>query len=170
MKTDSAKPDVRVLLVCLGNICRSPTAHGVLQQFINEKGWQERIAIDSAGTGDWHIGAAPDQRSASAAAARGYDLAALRARQVCAGDFEQFDLILAMDRTNLKDLHALCPAAHRHKLKLFLDYGSGNHDAVPDPYYSGAQGFELVLDLVEDASARLLAALQDEYSLDGAAP
>ncbi|MEQ8408610.1 MAG: low molecular weight protein-tyrosine-phosphatase [Gammaproteobacteria bacterium] len=165
-KTDLAKPAVRILLVCLGNICRSPTAHGVLQQLIEHRGLQERIAVDSAGTGDWHIGAAPDKRSSAAAALRGYDLEALRARQVCAEDFDQFDLVLAMDRTNLKDLRAQCPTRHHHKLKLFLDYGSGSHDAVPDPYYSGAQGFELVLDLVEDACEKLLESLQDEYSLD----
>ncbi len=165
MTVSASSPTVRILLVCLGNICRSPTAHGVLLKRIADKGFGHAITVDSAGTGDWHIGAAPDPRSARAAANRGYDLSALRARQVQAADFEKFDLILAMDRTNLRDLRTLCPPRFKSKLKLFLDYGSSEHDAVPDPYYSGEQGFELVLDLVEDACEQLLAALQQDYGL-----
>lgn len=164
----SSQPKVRVLLVCLGNICRSPSAHGVLEKYIKDKGLEEQIEVDSAGTGDWHIGKPPDPRSITAARKRGYDLSQLVARQVRARDFQDFDYILAMDRSNLRALQELSPPSHRARLRLFLDYGSSAHDTVPDPYYSGEQGFELVLDLIEDACERLLTEIATEH-LDSSA-
>ena len=163
--TSAGGTRIRVLLVCLGNICRSPTAHGVLEKLIENNGLSHLIDVDSAGTGDWHVGAPPDHRSLTAAAERGYDLSKLRARQVQTRDFEQFEYILAMDRTNLKDLRALCPPAHQAKLRLFLEFADTSHEAVPDPYYSGEDGFELVLNLVEEACAGLLAHLCDSHAL-----
>jgi protein-tyrosine phosphatase len=152
--------EISVLFVCLGNICRSPTAHAVFQAMVNERGLAEQVSVDSAGTGDWHLGHAPDRRTSAVAAQRGYDMDQLRARLVETGDFEQFDYILAMDEENLANLKAMCPADYPGSLGLFLDY-SVNPDyaetnAVPDPYYGGDNGFTLVLDLVEDASAGLL--------------
>ncbi len=146
-----------VLFVCLGNICRSPTAHGVFEQMVQQRGLEERIVIDSCGTGDWHIGRAPDRRASAAAKARGYDLEHLRARQVTAQDFHSFDYILAMDNNNLADLCALQPQGFTGTLRLFLDYAPqfGERE-VPDPYYGGDEGFDHVLDLVEAASEGLL--------------
>ncbi|MDA0689126.1 MAG: low molecular weight phosphotyrosine protein phosphatase [Proteobacteria bacterium] len=168
MASSRANPEIRVLMVCLGNICRSPTAHGVMEKFIQDKGLQSHIVVDSAGTGSWHIGESPDSRAAQAAARRGYDLSRLVARQVADTDFGRFHYILAMDRQNLKDLRARCPANHQSRLRLLLDYGDSEHDVVPDPYYSGAQGFELVLDLVEGACAGLLNTIQREHFPGGA--
>ncbi|MEE4193262.1 MAG: low molecular weight protein-tyrosine-phosphatase [Halieaceae bacterium] len=150
-----------VLFVCLGNICRSPTAHGIFQAQVEAAGLTDRIAVDSCGTGAWHVGEPPDTRATAAARARGYDLTPLRARQFETADFERFDHILAMDRSNLSHLEALRPADYAGTLSLFLDF----HPAppvreVPDPYYGGERGFEDVLDLVEAASRGLLEALQ----------
>lgn len=147
---------IRVLMVCLGNICRSPTAHAVIEKLIQDKGLSHLISVDSAGTGSWHIGEAPDARATEAASRRGYDLSQLRARQVADDDFRQFDYILAMDKQNLKDLRARCPEPLQSRLSLMLDYGGTDLQEVPDPYYSGPQGFELVLDLVEAACSELL--------------
>jgi len=154
----ASRQKVRVLMVCLGNICRSPTAHGVFLHRIERAGLSEFIEVDSAGTGDWHIGKQPDPRTCRAAQARGYDLTPLRARQVRADDFEKFDYILAMDGENLRNLQALCPPHLKHKVKLFLDF-AGDADGVryvPDPYYGEEDGFQKVLDLVENASGSLL--------------
>jgi protein-tyrosine phosphatase len=141
----------------LGNICRSPTAHGIFRDFVVQEKLVEQILIDSAGTGDWHIGRPPDKRASSAALTRGYDLSDIVARQVCAGDFDQFDYILAMDQQNLRDLSAMAPKQFAGKLALFLDYAQNfTEREVPDPYYGGDHGFEHVLDLVEDASKGLL--------------
>jgi protein-tyrosine phosphatase len=138
---------MKVLMVCLGNICRSPTAEAVLRAKLEAAGLAERVVVDSAGTGDWHIGSPPDPRSQRHAAQRGYDLSALRGRQVAEADFRRFDLILAMDEDNLADLQRLAPeSTSRAELRLFADA------AVPDPYTGGAAGFEQVLDLVETAS------------------
>jgi protein-tyrosine phosphatase len=138
---------MRVLMVCLGNICRSPTAEAVLRAKLEAAGLAERVVVDSAGTGDWHIGSPPDPRSQRHAAKRGYDLSALRGRQVAEADFRRFDLILAMDEDNLADLQRLAPESTScAELRLFAD------TAVPDPYAGGAAGFEQVLDLVETAS------------------
>lgn len=149
---------VNVLFVCLGNICRSPTADGVMRKQVAAAGLQAEVAVDSAGTGGWHIGRAPDSRSQAAALARGYDLSALRARQVSADDFAEFDYILAMDTSNLTDLQRLKPASYRGHLGLLLDFAEHSSlREVPDPYYGEGAGFEQVLDLVEDAVAGLLA-------------
>ena len=149
---------VGVLFVCMGNICRSPTACGVFQKKLLLAGLSKAVRVDSAGTHNYHPGSPPDERSQSHAYLRGYDLSALRARQIQDVDFEAFDLILAMDWDNLALLQADCPPAHRHKLRRLTEFCQ-KHDAqmVPDPYYEGAAGFETVLDLVEDACEGLLA-------------
>lgn len=147
---------VRVLMVCLGNICRSPTAHGVFQQRVENAGLSGLIEVDSAGTGDFHLGEKPDVRSRQAAQQRGYNLGSLRARQVRSDDFERFDYILAMDDNNLRDLQALCPAPLQHKLRLFMEFADNNYLSVPDPYYGDGEGFQLVLNLVEEAADALL--------------
>jgi protein-tyrosine phosphatase len=135
---------MKVLMVCLGNICRSPTAEAVLRAKLEAAGLAQRVVVDSAGTGDWHIGSPPDARSQRHAAKRGYDLSALRGRQVAEDDFQRFDLILAMDEDNLADLQRLAPdGASRAEVRLFAP------TEVPDPYAGGAAGFEHVLDLVE---------------------
>lgn len=147
---------IRVLMVCLGNICRSPTAHGVFQQRVESAGLAGLIEVDSAGTGDFHLGEKPDIRSRKAAQQRGYNLSSLRARQVSKDDFERFDYILAMDDNNLRDLQALCPAPLQHKLRLLMEFADNNYLSVPDPYYGEGEGFQLVLNLVEEAADALL--------------
>jgi protein-tyrosine phosphatase len=150
-----------VLFVCLGNICRSPTAHGVFARVVEEAGLESEVLVDSAGTGAWHIGEAPDGRATIAARERGYDLSPLRARQVTIGDFDQFDYILAMDRSNLMHLQALAPEHFPGYLGLLLDFHPGSAEReVPDPYYGGDEGFNHVLDLVEAASQGLLKSLR----------
>jgi protein-tyrosine phosphatase len=151
-----------ILFVCLGNICRSPTAEAVLRAAAQRAGIAARLTIDSAGTGQWHVGNPPDWRAVEHAARRGYDLTPLRARQVTREDFARFDWILAMDRHNLADLARLRPAGWGGHLGLFLDLAPelGQRD-VPDPYDGGEEGFETVLDLVERASDALVARLRD---------
>ena len=151
---------MRVLFVCLGNICRSPTAEGVLRAKLHEAGLTEQVRVASAGTGNWHVGKAPDSRSQRAAKRRGYDLSAQRAQQVSAVDFDRYDLILAMDHSNLRDLKALQPASGKAELDLFLRRYDGMKDEVPDPYYDGEHGFEEVLDLVERACDSLVVELK----------
>ena len=145
-----------ILLFCMGNICRSPTAEGVMRAKLKAAGLD--VEVDSAGTHGYHIGAPPDERSQEHAALRGYDLSTLRARKLMAADFERFDLVLAMDDDNLAHAERLCPTSQRHRLKLLMDYAphAGNPH-VPDPYYGGARGFEEVLDLVEAACEGLIA-------------
>ena len=153
---------VSVLFVCLGNICRSPTAEVVFRDRVKAAGLEELILIDSAGTGDWHIGRAPDPRTQEAAAGRGYDMSSLRARQVSAADFDKFDVVLAMDNANLADLQAMQPADSAVILKRFLDYATDTSiREVPDPYYGGQDGFAQVLNLVEEGSEGLLEALRE---------
>jgi protein-tyrosine phosphatase len=155
------KKIVRILMVCLGNICRSPTAEGVLRCLVAQEAPNLSIEIDSAGTADYHIGAPPDPRSQRAAQRRGIDISGLRARQVTLDDFARFDLILAMDRENLRELQAMKPVNSRASLRLFLDYAPElNLRDVPDPYYRDAKAFEEVLDLTGAASRGLLASLQ----------
>lgn len=152
---------VKVLLVCMGNICRSPTAEGVLRSHAERTGLSDHMEIDSAGTHGYHVGAPPDPRSQKAAARRGYDLSKLRARRVAKGDFQHYDFILAMDRDNLALLEEACPQEERHRLGLFLDYARNfGESEVPDPYYGGPDGFERVLDLIEDAAAGLIETLR----------
>ena len=147
-----------VLFVCLGNICRSPTAEGVLRARAARAGIGNRIVIASAGTGDWHVGEPPDRRAINHAAKRGYDLRKQRARQICDDDFKRFHWILAMDRANLRQVNARRPPSHDGHVGLFLELApSLGVSEVPDPYYGGADGFEHVLDLIEAASDSLLA-------------
>lgn len=151
---------MRVLFVCLGNICRSPTAEAVLRHKLRELGLEGCIEVDSAGTGDWHVGKSPDSRTRQAAQRRGYDLSALRGRQVCASDFSRFDLILAMDNSNLEHLRRLRPGKATAELDLFLRRYELARDEVPDTYYGGEEGFEQVLDLLEQGCAALLRELR----------
>ena len=153
------KEKVSVLFVCMGNICRSPTAEGVFRHLVAERGLMDRIDVDSAGTHAYHVGEPPDRRAQAAAAQRGVLLADIRARRFGMADFERFDFVLAMDRDNLNLLSEQADASQRRKLHLFLDFSSGAESEVPDPYYGGATGFERVLDLVEDASRGLLETL-----------
>jgi protein-tyrosine phosphatase len=156
------KPHYKVLFVCLGNICRSPTAEGVLRHLAAKEAPGLALEVDSAGTADYHIGAPPDARSQRAALRRGIDIGSLRARQVVADDFARFDLILAMDAENLRELQALQPRNSRAALKRFLDYAPEMElRDVPDPYYGKAAAFEKVLDLTTAAARGLLAALQE---------
>lgn len=149
---------VKVLFVCLGNICRSPTAEGVFRRLVEEAGLAERIHIDSAGTHAYHVGEPPDARAQAAAARRGVDLSRLRGRQASAADIHRFDYVLAMDRENLANLRAICPAGGESKLRLFLEFAPhGREKEVPDPYFGGASGFDRVLDLIEAAARGLLA-------------
>ena len=149
---------IRVLFVCLGNICRSPTAHGVMLSLLKEEGLDDRVEVDSAGTASWHIGRAPDPRSQHAAQRRGVDISGLKARQVNDRDFHEYDYLLAMDASNLKDLKAMHRVCGGTPPKLFLrEFGHGYTDQeVPDPYYGGESGFQHVLNLVEDACAGLI--------------
>ena len=153
---------IRVLFVCMGNICRSPTAEAVFRQAVADAGLAHRIECDSAGTHDYHIGEPPDQRAQFAAGRRGYDMSNLRGRQVTRQDFDNFDHLVAMDRRNLALLDSLCPPAHKNKLALFCDFHDEHAGSeVPDPYYGGESGFEQVLDLIESVSARLLTRLRE---------
>ena len=151
---------MRVLFVCLGNICRSPTAEGVLRHLISEEAPELNVEIDSAGTADYHVGGPPDPRTQRAALRRGIDLSALRARQIACGDFSKFDLILAMDRQNLRHLAALRPSASTARLRLFMEYAPGSCPDVPDPYYGDENAFERTLDLTTLAARGLLAELR----------
>ncbi|MBB3330048.1 protein-tyrosine phosphatase [Halomonas campaniensis] len=151
---------MRVLFVCLGNICRSPTAEGVFRRLLDERGLAHRVHVDSCGIGDWHVGKGPDARAREAAARRGVDLSALRARQLDDADFAAFDYLLAMDHDNLAAIESRRPADSRAHVGLFLEFAGMPGRAVPDPYYGGEAGFEEVLDLVEAASRGLLEAVE----------
>ena len=155
-----------VLFVCMGNICRSPTAEGVFRHLVREAGLQDRIAIDSAGTHGYHAGAPPDERSQHHARLRGYDLSDLRARQVQDLDFERFDLILAMDHENLALLEDDCPPQYLPRLRRLMEFApEGLSEVVADPYYGGKQGFETVLDHIEAACEGLLAQIRREIGV-----
>jgi protein-tyrosine phosphatase len=155
----------RVLFVCMGNICRSPTAEGLFRTMVVREGLEDRIEADSAGTHGYHIGSPPDPRSIAAAKARGYDLEPLRARRVHAADFEAFDLVLAMDSENETALQRLCPADRRNRLRLFLDFARDTKTReVPDPYYGGPKGFEHVLDLAEAGNRGLIAFIRQRLA------
>ncbi len=153
----------KILFVCMGNICRSPTAEGVFRALLRKHKLDGQIEVDSAGTHGYHVGEAPDSRTQRAAASRGYDLSSMRARKGAAQDLEYFDLIVAMDRNNLEALQRLCPKDKLGRLKLFMDYSANfDDDEVPDPYYGLGHGFDLVLDMVEDASEGLIESLRKE--------
>jgi low molecular weight protein-tyrosine phosphatase len=153
----------RILFVCLGNICRSPMAEGVFRRVAEEEGLIDRFEIDSAGLGDWHIGQAPDHRAQKAARSRGVDISDQSARQVVDEDFDRFDLLLVMDRSNYAELKARAPHEARAKIRPFLDFAPhvGTRD-VPDPFFGGAEGFDRALDLIEAAARGLLASLAGE--------
>ena len=157
---------VRVLFVCTGNICRSPTAEGVFQHLVNAENLHQYVQVDSAGTHGYHVGEQPDQRSVRAAAQRGYDLTSLRARQLAVSDFAEFDYLLAMDQDHRSILERGAPDEHRQKVSMFLDFSQkyGGHE-VPDPYYGGGQGFEFVLDMIEDGAAGLLADIKKKLGV-----
>jgi protein-tyrosine phosphatase len=160
---------LHILFVCMGNICRSPTAEGVFRAKVAQAGLGERVKIDSAGTHNYHPGSPPDDRSQEHALARGYDLSHLRARQISETDYGKFDLILAMDWDNLALLQDDCPPALAHKLKLFMSYASSSMalgEVVPDPYHGSAGQFEKVLDLIEAASDGLVAKIRNRLDRD----
>ncbi|NVC94000.1 low molecular weight phosphotyrosine protein phosphatase [Vibrio natriegens] len=144
----------KILVVCMGNICRSPTGEAVLRAKAQELG--VAVEIDSAGTIGFHTGNSPDLRAMLVGKQRGYSFSGMRARQVKSDDFEYFDFILAADKANFADLLDICPAEHRHKISLFLSHSDSNYDEIPDPYYGGEGGFELVLDLIEEAAEVIL--------------
>jgi protein-tyrosine phosphatase len=146
----------KVLFVCMGNICRSPTAEGVFRHKVQQNNLQDQISIDSAGTHAYHVGNPPDQRAQDAALKRDIDLSQQRARRVSGDDFSEFDYVIAMDESNLDDLLSICPAGYEDRLHLFLAFSDSENREVPDPYYGQGRGFEIVLNLVEDASEGLL--------------
>ena len=156
-----SKKSIKVLFVCMGNICRSPTAEGVFNKLIEQEQLEDYFMVDSAGTHAYHVGDPPDHRAQSAARERNVELTHLRARKVIMGDYEDFDFLLAMDEDNHAVLVRSCPKEHRHKIKYFLDYAPNLQTReVPDPYYGGGYGFEEVLDLVEEASTGFLSSLR----------
>jgi low molecular weight protein-tyrosine phosphatase len=158
----------RILFVCTGNICRSPTAEGVFLKLVRDAGLQERILADSAGTHGYHVGEPPDGRTCEAATRRGYDLSTLRARKFERADFDEFDLVLAMDRDNHAHLARLVPPDAGHKLQMMMQYARRFREReVPDPYYGGSRGFERVLDMLEDAARGLLEAILEKDRAPG---
>ena len=162
--SDSAR--VRILFVCMGNICRSPTAHAVFERLIEAEGLADRVEVDSAGTHAYHVGEAPDPRARETAQRRGLSMDHLRARKVTPADLETFDLVVAMDQANLDELAQICPSGHEEKLTLFMRFAPHfGRDEVPDPYYGGPNGFELVFDMVEEASRGLLEHLRRQYGI-----
>ena len=157
----------KVLFVCLGNICRSPSAEGVFRKLVEDAGLRDTIKTDSVGTGNWHIGHPPDSRAIQAAAERGIDISDLRARQLSQTDTVEFDYILAMDNQNLADIEHIADQQHHNKIHLFLDFAQDYEELeVPDPYYGGNQGFDNVLDMIENAAAGLLTTIQKQNAKD----
>lgn len=152
----SASKPFKILFVCLGNICRSPTAEGVMQNIIEKNNLENKIILDSVGTSAWHVGSPPDSRAIKAAKNRGYDISHQRSRKVEFEDFYEFDLILAADKSNIEDLKSIAPSDMHHKIKLILSYSNSLENEVPDPYYGGDKGFENVLNLLEDACEGIL--------------
>jgi protein-tyrosine phosphatase len=162
---DPADADYRVLFVCMGNICRSPTVEGVFREVVTRELAGHEIFVDSAGTHAYHVGEPPDRRAQTAALRRGIDLSGLRARRVDETDFEIFDLIVAMDPLNVAVLKEICPEARLDRVRLLLEFAvNPGRDDVPDPYYGGAQGFEYVLDLAQEAASGLASHIRDEIS------
>lgn len=153
---------MRVLFVCLGNICRSPSAQGVFEKLLAADALAGNITVDSAGTADYHVGKPPDRRAIAAASRRGVDISQLSARRVAESDFNEFDLILAADHNNLQELMRRAPADCTEKIRLFMSYAPDDGEEIPDPYYGGEQGFEDILDMLERASQGLLTSLRDQ--------
>jgi protein-tyrosine phosphatase len=148
---------VKVLFVCLGNICRSPTAEGVFRNLVRAMNLEQQFEIDSAGTHAYHVGDPPDERAQAACARRGIDISRLSGRRAIASDIEKFDYILAMDRENYENLLKICPAGLESRIRLFMEFAPNRPEQeVPDPYFGGAGGFDRVLDMIEDASRGLL--------------
>jgi protein-tyrosine phosphatase len=157
--------NIKVLFVCMGNICRSPSAQGVFELQLAKAELAHLVHIDSAGTHAYHVGEPPDRRATQAAASRGIDLTTQRARRVEVADFERFDYVLAMDSSNLEDLLSVCPEEYQHKVRLFLEFANANSSReVPDPYYGGTQGFERVLDLIEEGAEGLLEDIRRKFN------
>ncbi|WP_322987810.1 low molecular weight protein-tyrosine-phosphatase [Hoeflea sp.] len=156
------KAQFSVLFVCMGNICRSPLAEGIFRQGLMDAGLDEMVAVDSAGTGNWHADDGPDPRSVETAAGHGIDISMQRARQVVDGDYDRFDLILAMDRANEATLLARAPAARHERIHLFLEYAVASPADIPDPYYGGVDGFEDVYQLLRDGCTQLVSRLGTE--------
>ncbi|SPB17081.1 phosphotyrosine protein phosphatase [Caballeronia novacaledonica] len=156
---------IAICFVCLGNICRSPSAEAVMRHLVERAKLADRIVIDSAGTGDWHIGEPPDERAQKAAKKRGYDLSKLRGRQIAAADFARFDLFIVMDDANATALTTVCPPGHRDKIRLLMEFAANDDSrVVVDPYFGGDEGFEKVLDQCEDACEGLLKALRAQLT------
>ena len=159
--------EVGVLFVCLGNICRSPSAEGVFRHCVENSDLQLNVKIDSAGTANYHSGDPPDSRAISVAASRGINLKNLRARQIRRSDFQQFDYIIAMDRHNYSDLISLAPRDHHCRIQLFLDFTDNwSEREIPDPYYGGPQGFERAFDMINDASKGLIKDIKNIFEND----
>jgi protein-tyrosine phosphatase len=152
-----SQADLKILFVCMGNICRSPTAEGVFRKKMTDAGLLQKVQIDSAGTHNYHPNSPPDERSQKHALLRGYDLSSLRARAVQESDFEEFDMLVTMDWDNRALLEERCPSEHQHKIRGFAEFlQTAQASVIPDPYYGGEQGFEHVLDLIEEASDGLM--------------
>lgn len=159
-----AEKKIHILMVCMGNICRSPLAHGLFQELVDKEGLSDLIVVDSAGTHAYHVGEQPDPRSQQTALRHGIDLSRQRARRVADKDFEAFDYILAMDRDNYSILISNSPAEHHHKISMFLEFApQRSEEEVPDPYYGGPDGFDRVYDLVEAAAAGLLQDIRNKH-------
>lgn len=157
---------VSVLMVCMGNICRSPMAHGYFEHLVRDAGLGDRIEVDSAGTHAYHIGKPPDSRAQQTSIRHGIDLSAQRARKALREDFQRFDYVLAMDKDNYSLLADLCPEGQEHRLRLFLEFAPQlSEREVPDPYYGGPEGFERVFDMVEAAAAGLLMDIRSRYAI-----
>ena len=153
---------VNVLFICMGNICRSPTAEGVFRDKVKQEHLDDKISIDSAGTHAYHVGNPPDERAQQAALKRNIDLSMQRARRVDVSDFSAFDYLIAMDESNKEDLLSICPEGYEDRVHLFLDFANGEENEVPDPYYGQGDGFENVLNLVEDAADGLLKHIKEK--------
>jgi protein-tyrosine phosphatase len=159
-------PMVRVLFVCMGNICRSPLAQGIFEEIVRREGLEDEVFVDSAGTGSWHVGHPPDERAQRSASSRGLDLSAQRARRVTPYDCQSFDYILTMDEKNYRAVAALC-RGRGAEVRPFLDFAPDRSEReVPDPFYGGAEGFEHVMDLVEEASEGLLEEIKERHLAD----
>jgi protein-tyrosine phosphatase len=159
---------MRVLFICMGNICRSPSAEAVFRYKLQQRAPSVAIEIDSAATHDYHVGEAPDRRAVEAARRRGIDMSGLRARLVVDDDFERFDLLLAMDEDNAAELRRRAAPAYRERIRLLMEYAPDAHSrVVPDPYYGGLQGFEEVLDLLEQAADGLIEEVLDRADRSG---